>query len=537
MREFYELVRELLGLGKDVGGAALNRANALLQNYFVFLKKASMAFGLSLIFVLFLFVIGASTGSRPVISIATFLGGVAAFLWLLAAFPIVLAVSKGFEWESARKAFEWIGFTTLWIFFLSIYFYLVPVPLPAIPLVLVLCAAMAVASVLFGVGISTRFIALRLGIVFTVMTVFLVMATMMPNSFSGFGKLALWADTETSEAIDDITVSTVQPVPYSLDLIFFDLNGKPQYWYYKTEVGEYHLFKGIRRHPRYGTELQPITENVVRGLERLDRERIEKEKAVRLEEEKKAAEEQKMAELKKLVEEAQKVADRVTDLSKITSLGIKAVPGPSGPRGLRGEPGPAGLSGIPGLSGPKGERGPHGLPPPLPEIKIVTIPEGTMFEVVLDQAISTEKNQVGETFSVSLVQALKTGNAVISVGTVLNGLIVELERPGRVKSTALLTLALTVISYNGVSVPIQTELLRLEGEGSKVKDVVKIGIGAGVGATLGAIFGGRDGAAKGAAVGGGTGTGQVLATRGKDLVLAPEQELTFTLARDAVFER
>ena len=331
MLQFYELVRELVGLGKDVGETALKKADNALQRYFLFLKSVSFGFVLFLVFAAVLFVFGAALEFRPAISFATFLGGMAVFLWLLAIFPIVWAVSKGFEWESVRKAFEWIGFATLWIFFLSIYFFLVPVPLTGIPIVLVLSAAMAIASVLFGVGISTKFIALRLGIVFTVMTIFFVLAGVFPSSFGGFGKLFAWFDTKTSKGIDDITVSLVQPIPYSPDLVFFDPNGRPLVWYYKTDAGGPELYKGIRRHPRYGSELQPVTEAVVRELERLESERARKEKEERIAVQKKQEEEQRLAELKKLVEDAKKAAGNATNqrASRVS------VPGPAGFKGRR----------------------------------------------------------------------------------------------------------------------------------------------------------------------------------------------------------
>ena len=64
---------------------------------------------------------------------------------------------------------------------------------------------------------------------------------------------------------------------------------------------------------------------------------------------------------------------------------------------------------------------------------------------------------------------------------------------------------------------------------TKGEDAKKIGIGAGAGAVVGAILGGGDGAAKGAAIGGAAGTGAVLATRGKDLKLAPGTNIATTL--------
>jgi hypothetical protein len=59
-----------------------------------------------------------------------------------------------------------------------------------------------------------------------------------------------------------------------------------------------------------------------------------------------------------------------------------------------------------------------------------------------------------------------------------------------------------------------------EGEATTSEDAVKVGAGTGIGAAIGAIVGGGSGAAKGAVIGGAAGVGTVLATRGRDVVLA-----------------
>ena len=170
--------------------------------------------------------------------------------------------------------------------------------------------------------------------------------------------------------------------------------------------------------------------------------------------------------------------------------------------------------------------------------ELVTVPAGTRLDVLLDQRLSTETNQVGDSFRVSLARALViNGETVLEQGTRFTGKIIDLERPGKVSGVAKITLVLTIVSINGESTAeVQTVPLIREGETTKGKDAVKVGVGAGIGAVIGRIFGGGGGAAKGAAVGAAGGAGAVAATRGKDLVLAPEQELTFTLAKNATFE-
>jgi hypothetical protein len=65
---------------------------------------------------------------------------------------------------------------------------------------------------------------------------------------------------------------------------------------------------------------------------------------------------------------------------------------------------------------------------------------------------------------------------------------------------------------------------------SKASKSVKRGIGLGaLGAGIGAIAGGGKGAAIGAAIGGGAGAASGAAARGKQLNIAPETRLIFTL--------
>lgn len=510
----------------------MSEVKDLVQNYLMFLKRASAAFGLSLVFVLILFIIGATTGLRSVISLATFLGGVTVFLWLLAAFPIVWAVRMGYEWESVRKTFEVIGVFTLWICFLSIYFYLIPVSVASIPAVIAICFGIALASVLFGVGISTKFIALRLGIVFTVMTIFLVLAAVAPNSFSGVGKLIAWADKNTGQKIEEVTTPLPRSVAFREDLPFFEGRGselKVRIWYFRNESGEFELFDAEGFHPVFGVKLEPVTPDKVKEVQRFFREKAEKEQTEKLAAEKKLASEQRLAELEKRLRETEKRASLVESPARVIRASVPALPGPQGP------PGPQ------GVTGPAGPPGPEGPPAQLlPQPKFVVIPAGTLLEIFLDQRLSTETNQPGHGFRAVLSQSIVVnGETLIGQGAILTGSITGLERPGRVKGVASFDLVLTGIHQDGegATIPIRTETLHLEGEGSKVKDAAKVGIGAAIGAGIGAIFGGGKGAAKGAAVGAGGGAGTALATRGEDLVLPPEQELTFTLARNVTIVR
>lgn len=176
--------------------------------------------------------------------------------------------------------------------------------------------------------------------------------------------------------------------------------------------------------------------------------------------------------------------------------------------------------------------------PPAPVVRTSTIPAGTRLEVVLDRRLSTETNHSGDSFPVTLVRAVVIeGETILPESTRMVGEITALERPGRASGVAKMTLFLKGISNGEGEVPIQTNSLALEGKTTKTEDAAKVGIGTAIGVAFGAIFGGGKGAVKGGTIGAGGGVGTVLATRGEELVLAPEQRLLFVLTRNATFER
>jgi hypothetical protein len=183
----------------------------------------------------------------------------------------------------------------------------------------------------------------------------------------------------------------------------------------------------------------------------------------------------------------------------------------------------------------KADAKPVAKPDVRPEPK-VAIPAGSKLRVALLDAVSSDKSQAGDTFNASLTEPVVIdGKTVLAKGTKVRGRVVDAQESGRVKGRASLELKLTEIVHNGKSVSISTKPYTEVAEPTKKRDAEVIGGGAGLGAAIGAIAGGGKGAAIGAAVGGGAGTGTVLATKGKDIRLAPEHLLSFTLASPIEF--
>ena len=164
----------------------------------------------------------------------------------------------------------------------------------------------------------------------------------------------------------------------------------------------------------------------------------------------------------------------------------------------------------------------------------VTLPANTALALEITTALSSETATVEAPVQARLRTAVSVdGDTVLPAGTVLHGQVTDVERPGRVQGRSRLAVRFTEAQVNGEREALRTNPIVWEGEATKAEDATKIGAGAGVGAIIGGIIGGGDGAAKGAAIGGAAGTGAVLATRGRDVVIASGTDVSATLATPA----
>ena len=168
--------------------------------------------------------------------------------------------------------------------------------------------------------------------------------------------------------------------------------------------------------------------------------------------------------------------------------------------------------------------------PEPPADREITIPAGTTLRLDLGTALASDTSKVEDAVQATLRQAVSVDGAVVlPVGTELKGVVTAVERPGRVKGRAQIAYRFNTLLAADETYKVKTSAIGHQGEATKSEDATKIGVGAGAGAVLGGILGGGDGAAKGAAIGGAAGTGVVLATRGKELKLAPGLNVATTL--------
>jgi type IV secretion system protein VirB10 len=184
----------------------------------------------------------------------------------------------------------------------------------------------------------------------------------------------------------------------------------------------------------------------------------------------------------------------------------------------------------------------------------LVLPADTAIPLALKNTLSSRTAFVGQAIYCETIYPVTLGNRiVIPVGSYVKGSITQVVRPGRVKGKAQLGLRFdsltlpngttrllraTLSSFAGTSdEAFRREESKIEGAGSKGEDAGRIATTA----TQGTIIGGissrsAKGAGIGALGGGLSGLIWVLATRGKEIVLAPGTNLELQLAVPISFE-
>ena len=183
---------------------------------------------------------------------------------------------------------------------------------------------------------------------------------------------------------------------------------------------------------------------------------------------------------------------------------------------------------APGTTSTQGEKKP-GLVDRLTS-KPVTIPEGTVLTVRLNNAVGSKISNSGDAFTATVVEPVMVGDKeVIPKGADAAGVITEAVPLGRFKGGAKLALTLNSITIKGTKHDIQTTGVSESEKGKGKRTATMIGGGAGAGALIGALAGGGKGAAIGAVAGAGAGTAGSAFTGNKNITLPAETSLSFKL--------
>ena len=149
----------------------------------------------------------------------------------------------------------------------------------------------------------------------------------------------------------------------------------------------------------------------------------------------------------------------------------------------------------------------------------LSLPSGTSVRMKLETPISTQTNKVGDTFAGRVTEpVLLNGKTVVPVGAAIQGQIVKLTEPRRVKGKPTIELrpdSLTMpdgVKYEFHATVVDTDLAtetsvndegQIKGKGRDGKDVRNVAIGTGAGVGVGAVAAGGKGALIGGAIGAG----------------------------------
>jgi hypothetical protein len=157
----------------------------------------------------------------------------------------------------------------------------------------------------------------------------------------------------------------------------------------------------------------------------------------------------------------------------------------------------------------------------------VTLKPGTFVTMRINQALASNHNAAGDTFSGTLTQPVVLNGIVVAQrGQMVYGRVAEAQK---VKGVSRLGVELTSITLaDGSQVQLHTQLISRQGPrtpGGEQAGVITTTTAGG--AVVGAIAGGGTGAAAGAGIGAAAGIIGVLATRNHPSVIYPETLLTF----------
>jgi hypothetical protein len=160
----------------------------------------------------------------------------------------------------------------------------------------------------------------------------------------------------------------------------------------------------------------------------------------------------------------------------------------------------------------------------------LTLPAGTRIPIRLGQSIDTRRDRPGTPF-LAYVSApvVRNGEVILPRGTVCRGHVAESKPSGRLKGRAVLRLRLDSVEWNGRKYTLDTSGPSFVSKSHKKRNIALIGGGAGTGATIGAVAGGGVGALIGAGAGAAAGTTGAVITGKRQLHLAPETHVVFTL--------
>jgi hypothetical protein len=146
-----------------------------------------------------------------------------------------------------------------------------------------------------------------------------------------------------------------------------------------------------------------------------------------------------------------------------------------------------------------------------------TVPVGQEMDVRLSTSLSSETATVEQRFeATTVVDLMQDGRVLVPAGSIVQGVVVDVDKAGRVDRDGALTLAFDRMRVRGREFDMRATATQVfESKGIRA-EAGTAGVGAGVGGLVGGLLGGVKGAILGAVIGAG---GAIAATDGKDISL------------------
>lgn len=159
----------------------------------------------------------------------------------------------------------------------------------------------------------------------------------------------------------------------------------------------------------------------------------------------------------------------------------------------------------------------------------LVLPAGAWVSIRLNQGLSSNHNQAGDTFTATLAEPLiADGMVVARRGQTVMGRVVSTTKAGRIKGTSQLAIEVVELGLvDGQNVPVRTQFVETVGGPSKGRDAQAIGATTALGTVIGGAAGGGSGAGIGALAGAGASAIGVLITRGRSVEIHPEELVKF----------
>lgn len=160
----------------------------------------------------------------------------------------------------------------------------------------------------------------------------------------------------------------------------------------------------------------------------------------------------------------------------------------------------------------------------------ITLPAGTNLVIRMIDAVDSERNTVGQTFTANLDQPVMIdGSTVIPRGADVVVKLVDDKQSGKLTGHTTLTLDLVSVKVNGRMVDVNTSTVTEQSSSRGARTAKVAGGTAVLGTIIGAVAGGGKGAAIGAGAGAAAGVGAEIVTKGQRVRIPSETRLTFVL--------